>query len=134
MLGLSAPTPATLLRPSVDPLSAVAVVALGAVYLAGTRRLVARGRRWPAARTASFLAGVGVLAVATQSGLAAYDTALFSVHVIQHLLLSMVAPPLLALGAPVTLLLTVWSPLTRRRLLRVLHSRPVAVATHPLIA
>ena len=65
----------------------------------------ARGRRWPAGRTAAFGAGLVVLAVATQTGIARYDTTLFSVHVAQHVLLGMVAPVLLALGAPVTLAL-----------------------------
>lgn len=134
VIGLSAPTPADLFRPHLDPLPALALVALAVAYLAGVRRLAVRGRLWPAGRTAAFLAGVGTLAVATQSGLAAYDTERFSVHVSQHLLLSMVAPPLLALAGPITLLLQAGSPTDRRRLLRVLHSRPVAVATHPLVA
>ena len=134
MIGLSAPTPATLLRPHLDPLPALALVALVAAYLAGVRRLTTVGRPWPPPRTVSFLAGAGALGVATQSGLAAYDTTLFSLHVTQHLLLSMVAPPLLALGAPVTLLLQAGTSTTRRRVLRVLHRRPVAVATHPLVA
>lgn len=134
MIGLSAPTPRTLLDPHLDPLPALALVVLVGAYLAGVRRLAARQRRWPARRTGSFLAGAATLAVATQSGLAAYDTTLFSLHVAQHLLLSMIAPPLLALAAPVTLLLQAGGPDIRRRVLRLLHSRPVTVVTHPLVA
>jgi putative copper resistance protein D len=54
---------------------------------------------------------------------------------VQHLLLAMVVPPLLALGAPVTLLLRASSRDVRRRfLLPILHSRPVRVLAHPIVA
>jgi putative copper resistance protein D len=59
---------------------------------------------------------------------------LFSVHVVQHMLLTMAAAPLLALGAPVTLALRATGGRTRRRLVRVLHSPPVRVLGHPLVA
>ncbi len=73
------------------------------LYLWGVARVGAR--RWPAARTAAFLAGVAVVLVALQSGLDAYDDRLLSAHMLQHVLLLMVAPPLLLLGAPVLLAL-----------------------------
>ena len=60
------------------------------------------GVEWPARRTAYFLSGVGAIAIALLSPIEAYDTVLFSVHVTQHMLLTMVAAPLLALGAPIT--------------------------------
>ncbi len=83
----------------------------------------------------AFLGGLAVIAVALQSGLARYDTTLFSLHMVQHLLLTMIAPPLLALGAPITQLLRAASPATRQRvLLPILHSRPVAVIGHPVVA
>jgi putative copper resistance protein D len=59
---------------------------------------------------------------------------LFSVHVVQHMLLTMAAAPLLALGAPVTLALRVARGRTRRRMVRVLHSPPLRVVGHPLVA
>ncbi|OGO51663.1 MAG: hypothetical protein A2V84_01360 [Chloroflexi bacterium RBG_16_70_13] len=90
---------------------------------------VATLRRW------SFLAGLVAIAVALQSGIERYDTTLFSVHMVQHLLLTLVAPPLLALGAPVTQLLRAASPATRARwILPILRSRPVAVLSHPVVA
>ena len=64
----------------------------------------------------------------------AYDTVLFSVHVAQHMLLTMVAVLLLALGAPVTLALRVAKGRTRQRMVRVLHSPPLRVIDHPLVA
>jgi putative membrane protein len=110
------------------------VVALAAAYVIGVRRLHARGRSWPAPRTAAFLSGLVVVLVATESGVAAYDRVLYSLHVVQHILLGMVAPLLLVLGAPITLALQAGSRATQRRILRVLRSAPARVLTHPLTA
>ena len=102
---------------------------LRAVDRAHPEHPVSRGRRW------AFLAGLAVVAVALQSGLARYDTTLFSLHMVQHLLLTLVAPPLLALAAPVTQILRAASPAARRRwVLPFLHSRAVAVIGHPIVA
>ncbi|MFC4065802.1 cytochrome c oxidase assembly protein [Actinoplanes subglobosus] len=118
----------------------VAVVAAG-LYLAGVHRLRRRGDGWPAHRTLLFLAGCGLLAVATSSGLARYAPVLFSVHMGQHLLLNMVVPILLVLAAPATLALRALRPATdpawpgpREWLLAVLRSRPARVIAHPLVA
>lgn len=90
---------------------------------------VAPLRRW------SFLAGLGAILVALQSGIERYDTTLFSLHMVQHLLLTMVAPLLLALGAPVTQLLRAATPAARNRwLLPFLRSRLVGVLSHPVVA
>ena len=110
------------------------VVVAAAGYVVGVRRLHARGRAWPPARTATFLSGLAVILLATESGVAAYDRVLFSMHVVQHVLLGMVAPFLLVLGAPITLALQAGSRTTQRTLLRVLHSLPARVLTHPLTA
>jgi putative membrane protein len=110
------------------------VVVAAALYVIGVRRLHARGRSWPANRTVAFLSGLAVVLVATDSGIAAYDTVLFSLHVVQHILLGMVAPLLLVLGAPITLALQAGSRSAQRRVLRFLHSSPVRVLTHPLTA
>ena len=78
--------------------------------------------------------GWRVIGVALFSFVDVYATSLFSVHMVQHLLLAMVGAPLLLLGAPITLLLRVASPETRqRRILPVLHSRPVRVISHPVV-
>jgi putative membrane protein len=76
--------------------------------------LAARGRRWPLRRTASFLGGVGAIVVALQSGIDSYDGRLLSDHMVQHLLLLVVAPPLLLGGRPVILALRAL-PTSRRR-------------------
>lgn len=88
----------------------------------------------PRRRSAAFYGGLFAIAVALQSGIERYDTALFSIHMVQHLLLTMVAAPLLALAGPVTLLLRAASARDRKRvILPILHSWPVRVLTHPVV-
>lgn len=119
-------------RPSLLPL--LAVLSATAAYLLGVRRLTARGDAWPVSRTLSFVAGgLGVVAVATMSGLAAYDSSLFGVHMAQHMLLAMVGPVFLALGAPVTLALRTLPPGPRAGLLAALHSRGARLLAFPLV-
>lgn len=84
------------------------VVALGClagavVYLRWVHRLRSRGDRWPVSRTISLLLGLLLLAWTTSGGPAVYGHVLFSAHMIQHMLLVMVAPIFLALSAPITL-------------------------------
>jgi putative copper resistance protein D len=133
--GLPPPSLQTALVPSeIDVAAAVLVVMSAWLYLVGVRRLARRGRRWKPSRTAAFLGGLGVLVVATQTGIARYDTALFSFHVAQHVLLSMVAPVLLVLGAPVTLALQDAHGSTAATLRKGMRSRAVRVVTHPVTA
>jgi putative membrane protein len=117
-----------------EPAAAAVIFLAGWWYLSAARRLEDRGRRWPWRRRAPYLAGLVVLLMATQSGLAAADTTSFTAHVIQHLLLGMAAPVLLALGAPVTLALQSSRRELRAHLIKILHSPPVRVLTHPVTA
>lgn len=71
-----------------------------AVYLAGVRRLGARGRAWSPARSLAWMAGLLALFVAVGSRLAVFDDVSPPLHAIQHLLLMMIGPPLLCLGRP----------------------------------
>jgi putative copper resistance protein D len=75
--------------------------------------------------------GMGSFYVATSSGLAAYDTTLLSAHMVQHMVLAMVVPLALALGAPVSLALRTLPRRPRRWLLVVLHSRAAKVLSFP---
>ncbi|MBW3574169.1 MAG: cytochrome c oxidase assembly protein [Actinobacteria bacterium] len=118
---------------ALDPAAALVVVVAGVLYLGGVRRL-ARGRGWPARRTRAFVAGLVVVAIATQSGLAGAEADRFSIHTVQHVLLGMVAPALMALGAPVTLALQASRRPTQVVLLRLLHSAPLRLLTHPVTA
>ena len=117
-----------------QPLVVLPLLLTAAVYLLGVRTLARRGDHWPVNRTLFFVGGgVGVVAVALVSGLAVYDDTSFAAHMGQHMLLTMVAPVFLALGAPVTLALRTLPALPRRWLLGVLHSRVAAVVGFPLV-
>jgi len=111
---------------------------LGAVVLGAAYALLAVRERdrhgWRAWPTASFLAGCAVLACALCPALDRYADADFTGHMAQHLLLAMLAPLLLVLGAPVTLLLRSLPPRWGRALVRVLRSRPLTVLCRPWVA
>jgi cytochrome c oxidase assembly factor CtaG len=113
-------------------------LAAGAIlYLAGVRSVnrAHPASRVPRRRVVTWLAGLAVLAVALGSAVDVYATSLFSVHMVQHLLLTMVAAPLLALGAPITLVLRATpAGLRRGRLLPVLHSRAVRMPSFPVVS
>jgi putative copper resistance protein D len=88
----------------------------------------------PRRRTVCFLLGLGAVAVALMSGIDTYDTTLFSVHMVQHLLLTLVAAPLIVLGAPITLVLRASTPHVRHRvILPILHSRVMRAVTFPVV-
>ncbi|HET9059251.1 MAG TPA: cytochrome c oxidase assembly protein [Acidimicrobiales bacterium] len=111
----------------------VTVLALGYWYLRAEWKLATKGRRWPAQRTVPFLAGLVLIDLALQSPLATFTGSYFQAHVVQHLILMVVAPPLLALGAPSTLLLQTESRKVKSWWLAVLHSRPFAAITNPVL-
>jgi putative copper resistance protein D len=89
------------------PVVTGSVILAAGLYLWGARRVARRhpARPWPAWRTAMFLGGLAVVVAATQSGIGTYDDVLFWDHMVQHLMLIMIAPPLLIAGQPVTPLL-----------------------------
>ena len=113
--------------------SIAVLIAIAVWYLGAEWRLALRGRRWPVARTLSFLAGLLVAALAVSSSVAVLAMSYFQAHVVQHLMLMVVAPPLLALGAPSTLLLQTASRTTKERWLSVLRSQPFRALTHPVV-
>lgn len=100
-------------------------------YLAGVRRLSARGRRWPVSTTLAFITGVICIWIAVGSGLASYDDVSAPIHVGQHALLMMVAPPLMAMGKPITLAIQASRRRPQVRIVKVVHSRTVAGLTNP---
>ncbi|MET8837389.1 cytochrome c oxidase assembly protein [Micromonospora sp. NPDC004540] len=137
--GEAVPPPFTVARvlteTRLDSWLTLGLVLAAGLYLYGVYRLRLRGDRWPVVRTVSFLfPGLGGIAAVTVSGLGAYDTALLSVHMVQHMVLSMIAPIFLALGAPVTLALRTLPVRPRKRLLAVVHSRIARVYSFPLVA
>ena len=117
-----------------EPIPALFLLLSAGLYVTGVTRLRARGDRWSAGRLVAFMAGLVVIALATQSFLAVYDTTLLSTHMAQHMLLNMVAPILLGMGAPITLGLRTLPSRLRRILMAVLHSRWLKVVSHPVVA
>jgi putative membrane protein len=99
--------------------ASVAVPAAGAagLYLLGVHRV---GDRWPLRRTVAFLAGIAAVILALQSGIDAYDDRLLSDHMVQHLILLTIAPPLLLGGRPLILALRSLPPTRRRAAARAL--------------
>ncbi|MFE5185856.1 cytochrome c oxidase assembly protein [Streptomyces sp. NPDC056628] len=122
---------------STDPFFLIAcLVGLG-LYAWGVVRLRRRGDAWPVARTVSYVAGVLTVLLVMCTGLNDYGMVMFSVHMVQHMVISMLSPILILLGAPVTLALRALPPAGRGRkgprelLLALLHSRYMRIVTHP---
>ncbi|OBK13118.1 cytochrome c oxidase assembly protein, partial [Mycobacterium sp. 1245852.3] len=118
-----------------------AAVVFAALYVTALVRLRRRGDHWPPGRTSSWLLGCAVLLFATSSGVGRYMPAMFSMHMVVHMCLSMLIPILLVLGAPVTLALRALPaagrddpPGMREWLLAALHSRFSRFLTNPVVA
>lgn len=114
-------------------LTVAVLIGIAYWYLRAEWVLASRGRRWPRRRTAAFMAGLVTVDLAIQSPVATFTASYFEAHVIQHLLLMVVAPPLLALGAPSTLLLQTAERRTKTAWLGVLRSWPFRVLTFPVM-
>ncbi|SNS14830.1 putative copper resistance protein D [Actinomadura meyerae] len=124
-----------------DLFFAVLAAVLGGLYLAAVVRLRRRGDSWPMGRTAAWFLGLVTIIAVTQSGVAKYAPILFSVHMAQHMVLNMLVPIFLVVGAPVTLALRALKPAKirgdrgpREWLTALLHSRYLAVIAHPAVA
>ncbi|MBM9467166.1 cytochrome c oxidase assembly protein [Nakamurella leprariae] len=123
-----------------DWLLGPAVIAAAALYMVGVVRLRRRGDRWPTGRLVAWLLGCLLVLVATSSGLGRYGMAQFSVHMIAHMVLGMIAPIMLVLGGPTTLALRALPaagrdqpPGVREALVAALHSRVTRFLTHPIV-
>jgi cytochrome c oxidase assembly factor CtaG/putative copper export protein len=124
-----------------DLIFGTAAILMAAIYIAGVVRLRRRGDAWPVGRIIAWLCGCAALLFATSSGIGRYMPAMFSMHMTAHMLLSMLVPVLLVLGAPVTLALRALPaagkdrpPGLREWLLAALHSRVSTFFTNPFVA
>ena len=113
-----------------SPVPTAALAVLAAAYLTGARRTPG----WSPRATTAFLAGIAALAVTLESPLHSRGEELLSVHMVQHLLLTLVVPPLLVLGRPLALALRGGPRRTRRPIADLLRSRTVRALTHPAVA
>jgi putative copper resistance protein D len=124
-----------------DALMIGILVMMVALYVKGVIVLTKRGDKWPVGRTISFALGISVIDFATSGGLGVYAQFSFSYHMLAHMLLAMVAPIALVLGAPMTLALrtlpqgrTPTERGVRGSLLAALHSKVGTFYTNPVVA
>lgn len=124
-----------------DPLIGVGALVLGALYVAGVVRLRRRGDQWPVGRSVAWLFGCLALLFVSSSGVKAYGSAMFSVHMSEHMTLNMFIPVFLVLGAPLTLALRALTPAQagsppgpREWLLWLVHSPVTRFISHPVTA
>jgi cytochrome c oxidase assembly factor CtaG len=125
-----------------EPVVVALCVVLGALYAAGVLRLRRRrsgdeGRdagRWPVGRSVAWYSGLLLWLWSTCSGVGVYERILFTDRASQVILLLMVVPLLLAMGAPVSLAAESASGRGRERVLRVLHSAPSKVLMFPAVS
>ena len=117
------------------------LVLLVALYIKGVVVLTKRGDKWPVGRTVAFALGISAVDFATSGGLGLYANFSFSYHMIAHMVIGMIAPIGLVLGAPITLALRTLpqgrNPQergVRGSLIAVLHSRIGIVFTNPIVA
>lgn len=117
-----------------DPFIAANLIAVLAWYLWAVSRVNRTGRRWPWWQTFCFATGIALLAAITLGPMGAWSHTFFWVHMTGHLVVMMVAAPLLVLGGPVTLTFRASSSHTRRRwILPMLRSRAVRILTDPVL-
>jgi len=142
-LGYDLTGPPTFLRLVVDWrfdwILGVGVIFAAVLYLLAVRRLHRRGDAWQTGRTLAWLAGCAMVLFATSSGLGRYAEAQFSIHMMAHMLLGMIAPIMLVLGGPVTLALRALPaagrgdpPGLREAIAGAMHSRVARFVTHPV--
>ena len=123
-----------------DWIALALAVTMAGLYVTGVLRLGRRGDAWPWVRTLCFLAGCLAFAWVMNGGAAAWGRFRFDAHMIQHMAMMMIVPPLWVLGAPVTLLSRAVSPRTdgsrgiREWVLAALHSGYSRVLSTPPVA
>ena len=112
-----------------------------ALYIKGVLVLNKRGDKWPVGRTVSFAIGIAIADFATSGGLGVYSHFSFAYHMVAHMVLGMVVPIFLILGAPITLALRALpggrdneERGIRGVLVQVMHSRYLQIISNPVIA
>ena len=145
IVGFSAPAEPTFARILTlydpDALMIAILITLVALYIKGVSVLKKRGDAWPVGRTIAFALGIAAIDLATSGGLGVYALFSFQYHMIAHMILGMLAPIGLVLGAPITLALrtlpqgrTPSERGVRGSLLAALHSKYSVIITNPLVA
>ena len=143
--GIEMPEPPTfsrvLLAYDADGLMLGLLIFAVAIYIKGVIILSRRGDKWPVGRTIAFALGISAIDFATSGGLGVYSRFAFSNHMLSHMVLGMIAPIGIVLGAPVTLALRTL-PIGRNEqergirgsFIALLHSKLSKIYTHPVVA
>ena len=143
--GIEVPEPPTfssvLLAYDADGLMLGLLIFAVAIYIKGVIILSRRGDKWPIGRTIAFALGISAIDFATSGGLGVYSRFAFSNHMLSHMVLGMIAPIGIVLGAPVTLALRTL-PIGRNEqergirgnFIALLHSKLSKIYTHPVVA
>ena len=116
------------------------IIVAVALYIKGVRILSKRGDSWPVGRTLAFALGIAAIDFATSGGLGVYAKFSFEYHMIAHMVLGMIAPIGIVLGAPITLALRTL-PIGRNQdergvrgtLITLMHSKPTSILTNPVV-
>ena len=123
-----------------DPLWLVVAVGTSYLYIRGYLAIRKKGGEWPVMRVIWWITGMALLVYVTCGGPVVYGRVLFSGHMIQHMLLVMVVPLPMVLGAPITLLMRAaptrqdGSRGFREWILLLIHSRYLRFWAHPIVA
>ena len=144
-VGMATPPPPSirnlLFEYNPDALMIAILIVATALYIKGVIVLKKRGDSWPVGRTVAFAIGIALIDFATSGGLGVYALFSFEYHMVAHMLLGMIAPIGLVLGAPITLALRTLPQSrdgqergVRTLALSVLHSRYSKVLTNPITA
>ena len=143
--GIEMPAPPTfsrvLLGYEADGLMLGLLIFLVALYIKGVVILIKRGDKWPVGRTIAFALGISAVDFATSGGLGLYSHFAFANHMMAHMVLGMIAPIGIVLGAPITLALRTL-PLGRNQqesgirgmFIELLHSKLSKFYTNPVVA
>ena len=143
--GIEMPEPPTLSRVllayDADGLMLGLLIFAVAIYIKGVIILSRRGDKWPVGRTIAFALGISAIDFATSGGLGVYSRFAFSNHMLSHMVLGMIAPIGIVLGAPITLALRTL-PIGRNEqergirgsFIALLHSKLSKIYTHPVVA
>ena len=130
-----------LLSYDADGLMLALLIISVALYIKGVLILTRRGDKWPVSRTIAFALGISAVDFATSGGLGLYSHFAFSNHMMAHMVLGMIAPIGIVLGAPITLALRTL-PQGRNKeeqgvrgsFIVLLHSRLSKFYTNPVVA
>ena len=130
-----------LLAYDADGLMLALLIFVVALYVRGVLILSRRGVKWPIGRTVAFAIGISAVDFATSGGLGVYSRFAFSNHMMAHMVLGMIAPIGIVLGAPITLALRTlpqgrnkeeWG--VRGAFIAILHSKLSRIYTNPVVS